>query len=526
MKNSARFLLGAAVLAATLPVTALAVPMVGRVTTRCTAPLSVATDSVMAEVYAVKIVSSSPVSYTDWGFDLSGKGGLADNAFVILTGFSYTLDDNARALQAPGDVYYVFVTAPPEAAGGACRLLVDSDSATRSAGAMGAATTQYVGARQGWLVAPPANTTAVPTQPAGLPNGTGPLTGVSVSFGTVAEINNTTLGAGCTIGGELNDPNLGAGRGAIIGYNVWRVTGAMGAPPAPAAFLGAGNWSYFVPSTSFNPAADATGLTAPQRDTGMTAGSDLTPNDLAGIQNPDGTFYTGDETLFFQDSGSNPDGSGRLAGTGAAPAAATGYWYAVQPVVGVGTNVVATAFNGIGFTTGSAQFFGNHVIMAGGYPAVDLDLNGTPEFINPQINAGIQGLGLTNQNAPLLSAPVFVDTSTANLPAEGQVSVTARMDGANVAISFSAGLEPANVLGYNVYRVAGDIRNKVNTELLAAGGEGSVYRVVDQALSTSRRVRRDTATQYLVEIVYDGAASRFVGPFDVQMTQETGRRTR
>lgn len=525
MKNSARFLLGAAVLAATLPATALAVPMVGRATVRCTAPLSVATDSVMAEVYAVKIVATSPVSYTDWGFDLSGKGGMADNSFVILSGFTYTLDDNARTPQAPGDVYYVFVTAPPDTPGGACRLLVDSDSASRSGGAMGAATTQYVGARQGWLAAPPANTTAVPTQPAGLPAGTGPLAGVSVTFGTVAEINTTTLGAGCTIAGELPDPNLGAGRGAIIGYNVWRVTGTAGSPPAPAAFLGAGNWSYFVPATSFNPAADATGLTAPQRDTGMTAASDLTPNDLAGIQNPDGAFYTGDETLFFQDSGSNPDGSPRLAGTGAAPVVGTGYWYAAQPVVGVGTNMVAAAFNGIGFTN-NMLFMGNHVITAGTYPAVDLDLNGTPEFINPQVNAGIEGLGLTNQNAPLLSAPVFVDTSTANLPAEGQVSVTARMDGANVAITFSAGLEPASVLGYNVYRVSGDARSKVNDELIAAGGEGSVYRVVDEAFATSRRVRRDAVTQYLVEIVYDGTASRFVGPFDVQMTRETGRRVR
>lgn len=522
-RSSTRFILAAAtMLAAALPAMA-QVGMVGRATNQCTSVLRIADVANNAEVYVMKQTPSG-TGYTDWVWDINSKAGGSTTTAVTLNGFSYTVDPNHRAAQSLSDAYYVYITLPPDATG-AGRLLTDNDTPMNSSGAMGSATWQYVGARMGWTLAP-VGPTAV-----GVPGngGAAGIVGLNASFGTIAETNTTALGTGCTIGGAVADPSVpGTTLAGIKGYNVYRIPGMMASPPVgPAPFAVAGAFQYYVPLDSFTPVADQGGLMMPTRP--ATAPSDTRPNDLAGIQNLDGNFYTGDEVLVFQDTANNPDGTARPAGAGAAPMVNAGYWYAVQPVVGMGNTMVGTAFNGIGFTNNSATTFnGNHVIMVNGYQAIDLDIDGTPEFYNPNASVGVNGLGLTNDSLPLLSAPFFGNTAMAALPAGEQVTFSADLAGSIVNISFTLGLEGANVLGFNVFRIVGGEREKVNEQRIAAqGGEGSVYSVVDTAFSSARRVRRDASAQYELEIVYDGAPSRVVGPFQVTTSgRETGRRTR
>jgi hypothetical protein len=493
---------------------------------QCGTALRVADDPVGAEVYVLKQGSSG--SYTDWVWEVSAKPGPSTDAAISLTGVNITVEPNHRASQSPSDVYYIYVTLPPDASG-AGRMITDNDTPARSSGAMGSATVQVVGARMGWTASPTAPS-AIGTP--GNTSGAGGVVGLNAVFGTIAETNTTLpnpANLSCTVGGAVTDPtNPLTTLAGIKGYNVFRIPGTLAAPPAgPAAFSVPGAFQYYVPLDSFTPVADQGGLTMPTRP--ATAPSDTRPNDLAGIQNLDGAFYTGDESLVFQDTGNQPDGTPRPAAAGAPPMINGGYWYAVQPVVGMGTIDVSTAFNGIGFTNNpTTTFFGNHVIMVNGYQAIDLNLDGNMEFYNPNAALGVQGLGLTNKSLPLLSAPFFGDTAMAALPAGEQVTFTADVSGQVVNISFSLGLEGSNVRGFNVFRLGGGDRQKINEQLIAAqGGEGSVYSVVDSAYASSRRVRRDAAAQYELEIVYDGAPSRVVGPFQVTTSgRETGRRTR
>ena len=134
-----------------------------------------------------------------------------------------------------------------------------------------------------------------------------------------------------------------------------------------------------------------------------------------------------------------------------------------------------------------------------------------------------------SSSLPALSAPVFgrVDPAAAVSP----IVFNAQHSGADVNITLTTALEAGNVQGFNVFRVVGDSRVQVNDQLiLARGGEGNVYTIVDSAAATATRraVRGDAQAQYLVEVVYnDGTASRFVGPFAVDAQRDTsGRRTR
>lgn len=516
-------------LAAALPATA-QIALSSRIfQNQCSASLRVADDPNGAEVYVLK--QGSAGTYTDWVWEISAKPGPSTDAAISLTGFNVTVEPNHRSPQSPSDVYYVYVTLPPDPSG-AGRMVTDNGTPMGTSGAMGSSTVQVVGARMGWSAAPVAPT-AVGTP--GNTGGAGGVVGLNAVFGTIAETNTTLpnpANLACTVGGQVVDPTIptppGTTLAGIKGYNVYRIPGTMAAPPAgPAAFNVAGAFQYYVPLDSFTPVADQGGLGMPTRP--ATAPSDTRPNDLAGIQNLDGAFYTGDESLVFQDTGNQPDGTPRPAMAGTPPMVNGGFWYAVQPVVGMGTTDVATAFNGIGFTNNpGTTFFGNHVIMVNGYEAIDLNLDGNMEFYNPNASLGFEGLGLTNKSLPLLSAPFFGDTTMAALPAGEQVTFTADLTGQVVNISFTLGLEGSNVRGFNVFRLGGGDRQKVNEQLIAAqGGEGSVYTVVDSAYASSRRVRRDAAAQYELEIVYDGAPSRVVGPFEVTTSgRETGRRSR
>jgi hypothetical protein len=521
-------ILAAAALATALPDTLLAVPMVMRTTNLCTSPLVVADDATGAELYAFKLVSSSPQSYTDMGFDLSAKGGASDSSFVIASGFSVTLDDNARSPQAPGDAYFVYVTLPPAAVGEACRLLVDSDTAARSGGAMGSTTWQYVGARQGWVLGANACPIITPTRDRD-PIGAGAFAGADVRFGGIAELNQTMIGPGCTVSGAVGDPNRPEEPlGHVAGYNVYRLEGSGATPPTRADFMAAGAWQYYVDLYTFDVGVDEMGLLMPQREEmpPRTATTDRVPDtDLAGFHNPDGAHYTGDELLIFQDTARLPDGSTRPPVFGVAPTLGRGYWYGVQPVLGMGSNQ-NTAFNDIGFTNNDL-FHGDHVIDVGGVQGIDLDLDGTPEFYNPQVAAGIQGLGLTNDSLPVLSALCFVDCQSGALPATDHVTLTADLRGSHVDIAFTTSLETADVLGYHVWRLAGSARTKVNRELIAAqGSDAQTYSLVDQLSASSRRVRRAVPIQYEVEIVRTDTPSEIVGPFEVALASALSHRRR
>lgn len=507
----------------------------GRTTTRCTAPLQIETDATGAEVYTLRLQGATPASYTDYGFDLSGKTTMAASATPTIcrlaSGFTWTRDDNDRefATAAPSDVEYVIVTLPPEAAGGAGRLLIDSG--VQSDPTMDSGTWQYVGAGNGW--------TATPTLPGarGTKASAGGFNGAELQIGIVSELEpagRAPLGTNCFIGGNAPRPGAAATgpNGLIVGYNVYRVAGTAAAPPALAAFMDNAAWQYYIDVTQFDTDMDAGGLTAPQRDQmpPVTATSDNAPDDLAGLQNSDGVFYTGEERLFFQDTPFLPSGAMRTFQGGASAAVEnSGYWYAAQPVLSMGS-LMNTAFNGIGFTN-NGVFNGNHVIpvtvTGGSWQGIDLDLDGTPEFLNPQVQAGIQGLGLTNRSLPLLSQPVFADTATAALPADVQVTLNAEMTGSRVNIEFSLGLTSSDVRGFNVYRLGGAERALVNKTLIPSqAGEGSVYSVVDDAIGTARRVRREATFQYELEVVY-GDHARTYGPFDITSAgREGGRRTR
>src|SRR6185503_17566165 len=135
-------------------------------------------------------------------------------------------------------------------------------------------------------------------------------------FAPIAERNPDMIGSsGCSIGGEVRDE--AAGFGMIVGYNVFRLPGTAAVVPTPRDFVGA--WQYYIPFDSFDlNVADTVGVAGPDMNNdglpdgdGTDAPSDSLPNDLAGLHNPDGLPYTGDEVILFQDSAKNPDGTAR-----------------------------------------------------------------------------------------------------------------------------------------------------------------------------------------------------------------------
>jgi hypothetical protein len=263
----------------------------------------------------------------------------------------------------------------------------------------------------------------------------------------------------------------------------------------------------------------APGTPAPAETTGH--------GDLVGMQNPDSMPVNGDEALLFQDFSGGFDASTSAAvprSMGTAPDSNTDYWYAMQPVVRgdiADWTDISLAGSGRGDLT---MDWGG----AAGADAVDMnpgDSDG-PEFISPQADFGIGGLGLTSGGSPLISAPVWYDSSVA-LPALGEVDLAATLRDSKVSIELTTGMQAGNVQGYNVYRVVGDSQVKINDTLIVAdGGTGNVYKLTDEATQSGRRTRRGTA-QYTVETVYnDGSASTIDGPFTVGVHRSSSRRGR
>lgn len=524
MRNAMRFLLVGAV-AATLAVPASAQVLVqGRVAEPgCTGVVSdISAAPFGGELYVFKVASAASSS-TDVLFDLSNKGGMAAGGALVGGSGPWSVPPNWRNPQAPDDVHYAIITLGPDATA-ANRVYLDSG--TISPFNYGFAMYQTVGdslptgtdAGIG-LTLPGATqyTVDLGAGSADFPQaGSG---GITVAFSPLAEVNRTSLSGPCTIAGDTDAAGDPDGiRGLVIGYNVYRLPDAGGAPTA--ADFQNGGFQYFIDLTTFDPQTSDSTPGGP----GMDAPTDMGLGDLAGMQNPDGDMYTGDEVLIFQDTDSNTiAGSGTVVPrtTGSAPVLGTTYWYAFQPVVAG----MVSQYASVGFANGSGAFPGDHTMdldMNGMADAVDLDLDGTPEFISPQAEAGLPGLGLTWNSQIVISNPQ--QGSFANLPAGGQISLTGAPTEDGVSIQFSTGLESGDVAAYNVYRVAGDSRVQVNREpILPIGGESNVYQVVDGRTGRAR-VARGGIYRYVVETVYGDGSTTEAGPFEVQIGEERGAR--
>lgn len=529
------------------------------------------------ELYAIKLPARNG---TDILWDVQAKDPLG--TFAQAPGAEASSGINISTNWAvginPGDVVFVFVTFPEGTFGSNPRgnwIAVDSGIPPDVNGAFGTTLVQRVGdTLKTSYLGGAGPTTALDmtlpgtSSPVSVNLGAGsrsfPLGaagGIEVVFGAVADLSTHDIGGACTISGSNAAPATTAagavqGRGYIVGYNVYRMAGTAGVVPTRGQLGTIDNWEYYIPYSGFDLTQDDTpGSTGgiDRNNDGIPDGDDTqAPSettgflDLAGVEQPRDVIgsaraSTGDEIVIFQDSAISQ--RPRVSGTGPDVTGGTSYWYAFQPVIaGSVASFVNVAPDVMGNSTGFAVngiLPGTHTVDMDGdtvAESVTLDFTttgnalpagDTVEFFSPQAELvpPQPGLGLTNGGLPVLSAPVF---GTANPAASlGQVTLNGTLSGNDVNLTFGTMLEPGNVAGFNVYRVVGDSRVRVNDSLiLARGGEGNVYSLVDVAVTgTSRRVTRG-AGSYVVEVVYnDGTTSRFVGPFSVGSDdRETGRR--
>ena len=488
------------------------------------------------ELYAFKTLNQGggPDEHADWVFDLSAKGG-GTITNTDAGGATWTVPDNFHHNTVPPEELFTLMTYP----GG--YLAIDSIAMRGGPDSMGVVMRQKVGdslpvgVDSGIGLVLPGDASSYTAgimdhrtgRLAQFPYGT--ANGIQLAFSPIAEINTTEIGgSGCTIGGSVLDQN--AGFGSIVGYNVYRVAGIPGRVPAVSEFVG--NWEYYIDLKSFDMhVPDTPGSSGPDTNgdglpdgNGTAAPNDLAPYDLAGLHNPDGRPWSGDEVVIFQDSATNPDGTPRLSGTGPILNAGQGYWYAFQPVVFQNTTVM-TDYDGLGFSRNN-EFVGNHALdldADGVFESLDLDLDGTPEFYGPQLVTGQTGLGLTNGGLPLLSAPVFGRANAAI--ALGEPSLATSVIGGQVQLQLLAPMETGMVVGYEITRNVGGRQSDVTLSMIPArGGEGNVYTLVD-ALPPIHG-RSAARLSYTVERVLTHDVRQEFGPFEVEAPQVQPQRRR
>jgi hypothetical protein len=501
------------------------------------------------ELYATKFTNSGSAERDDILYDLRAKGGgqaEVGPAGPQYNGGTWIIPPNWKQAQAATDVHFVIVTYPPLGPGQPGRFTIDS--ATQVLFDAGIVKFQEVGNSipvgnlnsVGLTISgssTPFTVNVRPATPKTFPAGT-TSNGINVAFAPAIDVNDSDPGGtGCTWGAANPDPldttDVPARRGAIIGYNVYRVPGTAGNVPSPTDFKNAltdadqsNGWVGFVDMRTLHMATPdgnppAEGTPSPVEVSSAT--------DIAGIQNPNGIAYDADEVVIFQDSPNST--RSRPGGTVLEPSITQTYWYAIQPVI----DGTVAEFDSAGWTPND-RLLGDHSCdMDGDGLADSIDLDtidctgiATIDFISPQAEHGIDGLGLTNNSLPLLSAPQFFDANPASLPATGGISVVATVSGSDVSLQLTTGLEGRSIAGYNVYRQVGEQRVRVNEQpILAQGAESNVYSLLDTAVS-SARVARATSVQYMVETVYsDGTPSTFAGPFTVEIQpQQPARRRR
>ncbi|MEM7243827.1 MAG: hypothetical protein AAF533_00710 [Acidobacteriota bacterium] len=436
------------------------------------------------EFYIVKVPEGGS-GYTDWLYvkgDVS-RGGATQRNFgytVTAANFSAGFDREDR--------YYIFLTSPGGDGGGD---LIALDATNNSAPNPGAATFQVVGNTipggfDGYAG------TGVVFDDRGLPTsidlGAGPRafpaagrSTVDVVFGALIDYQPALyfVGASCGFGMGLSHqlfPELGM----IVGYNVYRQVDA-GTAPAKESW-GAEHWLTFLP------AHDESG-------------------DLFGTVDLNGQPSDGDEYLFFSDA--DLPGLRDSPLEAPEPACARRYWYVIQPVV-EGDYEAWTSETELGRVP-----LGFEPKLPDG--GIDITGDGEPEFFSPQaIQAGMPGLGLTVQGRPLISAPVLGCTAADPLSATGRVELRGGTDGLELLV----GAEAADVLGYDVYRLTGTERTRINRSLLPAQGlDGGVVSV-----DTVLRGRRLAGTYEVEVVTSDGDALRVFGPFTVGATERRSSR--
>ncbi|MEM7243826.1 MAG: hypothetical protein AAF533_00705 [Acidobacteriota bacterium] len=438
------------------------------------------------ELYAVNVPEEG-VDYTDWVYVKAG----ASAGGATLSGFSYLfLAGNFTGCDLDTDRHYSFLTAPGEGSSGDQLAL---DSTAFSLPEPGATTFQTVGEtiasgfRQHVGTGLQLDGRGLPV-PVDLGAGARsfPASGrgsVDIVFGALIDHQPALYepGVACGFGGGVSH-HLHPERGLIIGYNVYRQDDG-GTVPSKESWQ-AEQWLGFIP------VADE-------------------PGDLAGTVDLNGRPSDGDEYLFFSDA----DLPGlRDSPLGAPePECARRYWYVIQPVVDgdyeAWTSETELARVPLGFEP---------KLPDGG---IDITGDGEPEFFSPQaIHAGMPGLGLTVRGRPLLSAPVLGCTSADPLSANGRVELHAGSDGLELLV----GAEAADVLGYDVYRLTGSERTRVNRSLLPAQGLDGGAVLVDTVL----RGRRLSGTYEVEVVTSDGDASRVVGPFTVGAAERRDSRRR
>lgn len=521
-------------------------PIVGTLGNRpCT---GIATDP--AELYLTKVTSNGADARTDFLFDLRAKGGQQSNAGTQYASGGWSAASAWRVQLAPypNNLVYAVLTAAPETPGGPGRFAVDSgtladfDALINRLQEVGNSIPAGELNSIGLTLPGTSSQFGVQVRPGNVkqfPVGT-TTNAINVAFAMAIDINDTGSATGCSWGAEHSDPLVTTETfGAIQGYNIYRIPGSAGTVPTPADVMAAvrtatetdGGWVGFVDMRTLHQGVADTPV--PPGTYPSPSPLEINPNaDIGGMQNPNGVINDADEVLIFQDSANTPGGSPRPGGAVLAPnVTGQSYWYFAQPAI-VGN--VAEFTGTVGFTT-NLLFSGVHVCDldgdgVGAGDGVDLDAvpcnTASPEFISPQAEYGLPGLGLTFNNLPLLSSGMFHDSGRA-LPAGGQVRLSGSATGSSVSLQFTTGLEQGSVLGYNVYRVVGENRVRVNEQpILAQGSESNVYTLADAATQVGRGVTGGALT-YMVETVYsDGTPSTFAGPFTVELGQQPAVRRR
>ena len=327
------------------------------------------------ELAAAQVVPGETL-HDDWQFDLSAKGGdLIGLMPGDVSGQSFQLlAFNFRSGEEPTGDVFAFVTFPDG------RLHLDSGPNELGFNFLDVAAAQRVGDSPSRL--PASAGIALPDAaflyaadlgagPVPFPEETADT--VRVAFAPIQDPD-TGRAAGCSYGGAELDPLTGLS--IVIGYNVYRLEDA-GSPPAPEEIGAHANWQYFA---SLDPALD--------------------PADgLHEWIDPDAVPGSGDEVIVFHDGPRSLGGRARPSGTAPTRGGGVEYWYAVQPVI-AGDLAEWTNLQLFTLPPTDRAF---DVDGDGTDDAADADLDGSMEFLSPQADAGLPGLGLTTQGRPLLS---------------------------------------------------------------------------------------------------------------------------
>ena len=347
------------------------------------------------EFYSAKV---KPGRFDDWQLDVSAKEGprLGLLPGDITNNHYKTLAGNYRLTESPQDAVFALVTFPEG------RVVLNSGDLRTGFNFMEATVLQVVGessdtvSMSGEVDLPndrAAYTANLGAGPESFPRGV--AGGVEIAFAPLVELGPTM---GCDAAGFAPEPE--SEHGLVAGYNVYR-TPDDGTFPSPAEVGAIDNWIYFAP----------------------TRPDVAVPDALSTLHDPNGIVHDGDEVVTFRDVATNPDGSARQIG--AAPEPGRRYWYAVQPVLMGAIDDWADltlAWQELAEYPWTDGLRGDWRIDSDGdglLDAIELpratppDPGNGPEFLSPQAEAGLIGLGLTHGGVALLSPLIPSDGTEA-----------------------------------------------------------------------------------------------------------------